>query len=113
MTYKDIADMIDEMGLSFTYYSFPIGEAPSLPYIVFYYPSNDDFGADNKNYVPIVNLNIELYTENKDFSTEQTVEDVLEAHDIFFSKTETYLTSEEMYEVLYEMQIAIEKETNG
>ena len=114
MTFKEIEDMVAETGLEYVYYSFPEHEAPPLPYVVFYYPSNDDFGADNYNYVPIVNLNIELYTENKDFETEATVENVLESHGIFFSKTESFLDSEEMYEVLYEMQIVIEKETiNG
>lgn len=113
MTFKEIATMIGETGLEYTYYSFPEHEAPELPYLVFYYPTNDDFGADNYNYVPIVNLNIELYTNNKDFETEATVEGVLNAHGMYYTKTETYLNSEEMFEILYTMQIAIEGETNG
>lgn len=110
MTYKDIADMIESIGLPFTYYSFPIGNVPDLPYIVFYYPSNDDFSADNENYVKAVRLNIELYMKNKDFDTEQTVENVLNAHGLFYSRSEQYLTSESMYEVLYETEVIIKGE---
>lgn len=110
MTYKDIAEMIESIGLPFTYYSFPIGNVPDLPYIVFYYPNNDDFSADNENYVKAVRLNIELYTKNKDFDTEQTVENVLNAHGLFFTRSEQYLTSESMYEVLYETEILIKGE---
>ena len=113
MTFKEIATMIGETGLEYTYYSFPEHEAPELPYIVFYYPFNNDFGADNRNYVPIVNLNVELYTENKDFNTEATVEGVFDTYGLYYTKTETYLNGEEMFEVLYQMQIAIEGEANG
>ena len=114
MTYKEITTMISTIGLSYAYRFFPENSAPPLPYIVFYYPSNDDFAADNVNYVPIVNVNIELYTENKDFETEASVESVLNANRLFFVKTETYLNSEEMFEVLYQMQIPItEGELNG
>lgn len=108
MTYKEIATMISSIGLSYAYRSFPEESCPDLPYIVFYYPSNDDFGADNVNYVPIVNVNIELYTENKDFTKESAVESVLTSNGFFFEKTETYLTTEHMYMVLYEIQSLID-----
>lgn len=113
MTYKEIAQMINSIGLPYTYYSFPIGNVPDLPYVVFYYPSNDDLAADNTNYQKIVRLNIELYTKNKDFATEELVESVLNAHDLVFSRSEDYLTSENMYEVLYEMEVLIKGESNG
>ena len=107
MTFKDIAEMIESIGLPFTYYSFPIGNVPDLPYIVFYYPRNNDFIADDQNYQKIERLNIELYTQNKDFTTEEQVESVLNANGLVYSRSEEYITSEEMYEVLYEMDILI------
>ena len=107
MTFKDIAEMIESIGLPFTYYSFPIGNVPDLPYIVFYYPRNNDFIADDQNYQKIERLNIELYTQKKDFTTEAQVESVLSANGLVYSRSEEYITSEEMYEVLYEMDILI------
>ena len=67
MTYAEIASMIESTELENTYYQYPEGEAPELPYILFYYPERDDFQADNKNYAKITQLNIELYTKEKDF----------------------------------------------
>ena len=109
MTFKDIAEMIESIGLPFTYYSFPIGNVPDLPYIVFYYPRNNDFIADDQNYQKIERLNIELYTQNKDFTAEEQIESVLNANGLVYSRSEEYITSEEMYEVLYEMDILINK----
>ena len=101
MNYIQIKEMIESIGLPFTYYSFPIGEAPNLPYIIFYYPNNDDFSADNINYVPIVDLNIELYTEEKNFELEEQVESVLKQNGFFYDKSETYIQQERMFQVLY------------
>ena len=109
MTYKEISTMIGTMGLSYAYRFFPLNEAPALPYIVFYYPNNDDFSADNENYVPIVDVNIELYTENKDFDTESSVEAVLKQNGFFYEKSEYYLETEQMYEVLYQIQDVIKE----
>lgn len=110
MTYAEIYSMISSIGLSCSYYQFPEGNAPALPYIVFYYPNNNDFVADNINYQTIVKLNIELYTENKDFTTEAAVETVLQNYGVVYQKTETYIDSELMYQILYESEVVI---TNG
>lgn len=109
MTYKEIATMVESVGLPYAYRFFPENEAPLLPYIVFYYPDHDDFSADNINYVPIVNINIELYTENKDFTKESQVEAVLTANGFYYEKSELYLQTEHMYEVLYEVQVIIKE----
>ena len=101
--------MIDNIGLPFAYYSFPEEQAPALPYLVFYYPDYDDLGADNINYQTIANLNIELYTSNKDFATESSVETALANAGLYFQKSETYIESEQMYEVLYQIQLVITK----
>ena len=99
--------MIEDIGLPFAYYSFPEEQAPALPYLVFYYPDYDDLGADNINYQTIANLNIELYTSNKDFATESSVETALTNAGLYFQKSETYIESEQMYEVLYQIQLVI------
>lgn len=113
MLYTEIKTMLGQTGLSNTYYSYPIGNVPALPYIVWYLPNSDNFAADNKVYKKIETLNIELYTKTKDFATEKVVEDVLDAWNIVWDKTETYLETEHMYEVLYETQIVIDDEVNN
>lgn len=105
--------MIESIGLPYTYYSFPVEQAPNLPYIVFYYPDYNDLGADNINYQTIAQLNIELYTEQKNFELEKQVEDVLKSNGLYFDKNETYIQQEQMYEVLYEIEIVIKENENG
>ena len=48
---------------------------------------------------------MELYTDFKDLATEQKVEMVLDACGIFYSKTETWIDSEKLYEVLYTFEV--------
>lgn len=107
MTFEEIEAMINSVGLPVAYYSFPEKEAPVLPYIVYYYPSTNNFAADDSVYGRINALNIELYTKDKDFELEETVEAVLDGHQMVWNKNESYLDSEHMYEVLYEMEINI------
>ena len=108
MTYKEIADMIDSMGLPYTYNLFPNNEAPQPPYIVFNYPERNDFGADNENYVNIDTLNLELYTPNKDFQLESSIEAVLKANGFFYEKSETYIRSENLFQITYVSQVITE-----
>ena len=50
-------------------------------------------------------LDIELYTDKKSPALEEEIEVVLTQHEIYFTKTESWIASEKMYEVLYEMTI--------
>ena len=108
MTYKEIATMIGSLQIPFTYNSFPDNVAPEPPYIVFNYPQNNDFGADNVNYVSIDTLNLELYTNNKDFELEETVEAMLNSNGFFYEKSETYIRQENLYQITYITQVITE-----
>lgn len=110
MKATEVKAMIESMGLPCTYYSYPVGKAPSLPFIVWYFPNSSNFSADDEVYANIEALNIELYTENKDFNTEKVVEDVLDANNEFWEKSESYINDEHMYEVLYELEVLINGE---
>lgn len=105
MTFQDISTMVNSMGFPYNYLQFEENSAPALPYVLFYYPQRDDVIADNKNYALKTALNIELCTEEKDFEAEATVEAILIANEIPFTKTETYIDTEKMYLILYEMEV--------
>lgn len=108
MTFQQIASMIQGMGLPFTYDSFPNNIAPNPPYIVFNYPQSNDFGADNTNYVSIDTLNIELYTSTKDFALESSIESVLNENGFFYEKSESYIRSENLFQITYVTQAITE-----
>ena len=50
-------------------------------------------------------LDVELYTDKKDIALEEELEKILDAQGIFYNKTETYIKSEKLYEVLYELEV--------
>ena len=77
MSYEDIATMIESFGLPYAYYQFPEGTGQEPPFVVFFYSNIDDVYADDSNYQRIVTVNIELYTREKDFEHEETIETVL------------------------------------
>ena len=107
MTYKEIATMIESIGLPFAYYQFPEGTSQAPPFVVFFYSGIDDLYADESNYQRIVTLNIELYTAEKDFEKEATVEGILQNSGLSYYKEENYIDSEKMYQIAYEMEVII------
>jgi hypothetical protein len=107
MTYKQIASMVSSIGLPYAYYQFPEGTAQAPPFVVFFYADTDDVFADDTNYQRIATLNIELYTSEKDFSTESTVEQILTNNNLTYYKEENYIDSEQMWQIAYEMEVII------
>lgn len=99
MDKKSLETLLESTGLPFAYHSFK--KPPALPYIVFLEGSPDNFGADNKVHYSGQNWSIELYTRKKDPATEQLVEAALS--EIYWEKTETYIGSEGLFQVLYEI----------
>lgn len=114
MTYQEISDAVGEIagaaGCPHTYYQWAKGSAPEPPYVLFYYPERRDLFADDENYISIVKLNLELYTDAKDPERELRLEAALAGAGFSFLKSETYLESESMYEVLYETEVILDGE---
>lgn len=105
MSHGEVMAMVAEMGLPYAYHHFAEGESPEPPFIVFLYPEADNFAADGTVYFKINRLHIEIYTDLKQPELEESVEAVLLKNGIFYSKTETWIESEKLYEVLYEMEV--------
>lgn len=108
MTYKEIKTLLSTTNLPVVYYQWPEGQAPEPPYLIFYYPGDNDFVGDNSNYQKIRELTVELYTDQKDFALEETVEGVLSG--MVYSRYETYIDDERMFLVTYEMEVIINAE---
>ena len=113
MTYKEVAAMVGSICVPFAYYQFPEGTAQACPFICFYFTDSNDLAADNTNYQKIRPLSIELYTDNKDFALEHTVETVLNQYGFVYTREETYLDSEKMNMVVYSTEIIVTEETEN
>ena len=106
MTYQEIKAALEETGLPVVYHAWEIGQAPELPYIVFTYPNNSDFMAENSNYVEIVALDVELYTKRKNIALERQVETVLKKY-FQYDKSSMWIEDEQMNETLYQTEVVI------
>lgn len=100
---------MDSLGIPYAYYQFEEGTAQPCPFCVFYFPSSDDFLADNQNYQKIRQLVIELYTDNKAFDLEDMIETRLKNSGLVYSREETYLSDEKMYMVTFMTSIAVKE----
>ena len=107
MTHAEVQTMLESVNIPTAYYQFPDNTGQQPPFICFFYSNNNDFLADDTNYQKIEHLIVELYTDNKDFELEAAVEAALSLNGLVYTRDEEYLGSEQMYEVVYEMDVVI------
>lgn len=101
MTIENLVEMLQELKIPFAYDHFAEGESPEPPFICYLIPGSNNFAADGMVYFKLNEVRIEMYTDFKDIALESRVEDVLDRHGIFYNKSETWIQSEKLYEVMY------------
>ena len=104
---EELVQILGETQIPFAYHHFAEGESPEPPFICYLFPGSNNFSADGKVYYKINEVHIELYTDLKDLAVEQQLEDVLDEHGIFYNKSETWIESEKLYEVLYTFEMEV------
>ena len=102
---KDMLEGITGFKDKVGYRSFPVGQAPELPFIVYLVTNTDNFAADNVVYAVQTNVDIELYSKYKDLTSETLIEAALNANNLVWEKYEVYIDSEEVYEMVYSITI--------
>ena len=105
MTIENLVKMLQKTGIPFAYDHFAEGESPEPPFICYLLPGSNNFAADGKVYFRINQVRIELYTDSKDLAVERKVEMVLDESGIFYNKSEVWIQSEKLYEVLYSFEV--------
>lgn len=105
---EELLQMLNEIQIPFAYHHFAEGESTEPPFICYLLPGSDNFSADGMVYYKINEVHIELYTDLKDLAVEQKVEDVLDGHGIYYNKSETWIESEKLYEVLYTFYLGMQ-----
>mgnify|MGYP000850270137 FL=1 len=103
MKQAELYKALKSIGLPIKYHHFT--EPPLPPYLVYLCSYSSDLVADNTNYVDIENFQIELYTDKKDLASEKLVQDKLKELELPYSKTEYWIESEKLYQVIYEVQL--------
>ena len=102
-----IVSIINEMNIPFAYDHFAEGESPDPPFICYLLPGSDNFSADGLVYHRLQTVHIELYTDRKDPETETAVETILDNNRIFYNKSEVWIPSEKLYEVIYSFEMEV------
>ena len=102
---EEMVQIIQEMQIPFAYDHFAEGESPDPPFICYLIPGSNNFAADGKVYFRINQVRIELYTDSKDLAVERKMEMVLDESGIFYNKSEVWIQSEKLYEVLYSFEV--------
>jgi hypothetical protein len=108
---SEVYNLLSAVGVPCAYHHFPESSGQQPPFICFYYSASDNFRADNADYKRIDNLTVELYTDDKDFALEESVEAALSG--LVWSKDEEYIDSEKMYMITYRTELTIEPEITG
>lgn len=103
MTQTELYDALKTLGMPVTYSHFR--EPPKPPYINYLFSYSGDLMADNQNYLPISNYQIELYAKQKDPVSEQKLQGLFSSLRLPYSKFETYIESEKIRQVVYTIQI--------
>lgn len=108
MTHAELLQALKEIGYPVAYSHFvdtPQNPAPKPPFITYQFAYSSDLIADNQNYVEISNFQVELYTNKKDLAAEKKVQEKLKELGLPYSKTETWLEDERLYQVIYEVRL--------
>jgi NADPH-dependent ferric siderophore reductase len=104
MTFAELKNILDATGYPVVYSHF-VSEPPGIPFIAYVEFDSSNFHADNRTYHKVRNINIELYTDKKDIQAEETIEALLDAHDLPYQTTETYIESERLFQKVYEIGV--------
>lgn len=108
MTQAELYQALATLGLPVVYGEFidtPQNPVPTPPYITYQFAYASDLIADNQNYASIENFQVELYTNKKDTVTEKLIQDKLKSLKLPYSKVEFFLDSENLIQIIYEIQI--------
>lgn len=101
MTLAELKTILAATGIPVAYRFF--GERQAPPFLCYYLYNTENVGADGGVYYEVSNVRIELYTELKNQELEKVVEAALTG--FFYNKSETYINSEKIYQIIYEIEV--------
>lgn len=108
MTLGELKLLLNQTGYPVAYSHFKNtaeNPAPNPPFITYRVAFSSNQYADNKVYAKIQNAQVELYTDYKDLQIESTLEDILDANEIPYQTTETFIESQQLFQKIYEFGV--------
>ena len=103
MTQKEFGDILAASGYPVTYLAFPADDCPSMPFIVFQETGSNNFSADGVAFQKVKRYQVDLFTEGKDETAEEALENALS--DFFWNKYQTVEDNEACQRYTYEIEV--------
>lgn len=103
MDEQEMLALLNSSGIPFAYQVWR--SPPKLPWGVFRVGEINEFYADGVLYYAVRGYQIELYTAKKDQSAEEMLENALTAAGISFGRSEDYIESERLYQIIYDCEV--------
>jgi|SRR5690554_1649174 len=103
MTYMDLINEIKALGFPCAYGNFKT--SPPIPFTVVAFSHSNDFMADNQNYQEVGYYQLEYYNDKKYPPDEEKIEGKLKELGLVYNKSEAYIESEGLRQIIYEFQI--------
>lgn len=100
-TMRALLESVNGFANKVTYWEWPIGESPALPFVCFFSNTDTEFAADNTNYYSRPQYSVELYSKYRDKGTEALFEAAFKANDLFYTKDAEYLTDERCWVTVF------------
>lgn len=110
MTLKQIVEMLESINIPVAYRAFEVDKhnpPPAPPFICYFFPNSDPEFADNANAAKVEELDIELYTDRKNFELENSIEEALKSNELPFSREEDRIDSEQMLQTTFITEVLI------
>lgn len=109
MTLEQLGNLLESVpGFSgrVAYRSFPVGEAPNLPFVCYLQAGTYTMYADNQVYCSFPVVDVELYTDLKSPEAETKIEAALATAGIVWTRDpDEWLNSERCFMIVYHLTL--------
>lgn len=105
MILQEFHSILKSTGLPVAYLSFDETDVPDMPFITYQETGSNNFGADGIVYQPIKQMQVDLFTSNKDIEAEEKLETAFRNAVIFWQKVQTVDDNEDCQRYTYEVEV--------
>lgn len=91
---REVMKAVTSVGIPCAHMAWLEGQAPPLPFAVFYIDETDGLFADNRIHTPVINWIVELYQRQASEALETAIEESIQDSFGGFRKTEAWVDEE-------------------
>lgn len=104
MTLDQLKNILKTLKLPVAYSHFKKRVSP--PYIAYSVTQTTNYFADNIVVKKVLNVNIELYTEEKNVELEESLEKILNDNELPYEiEGESFIEEENIYQIIYKITV--------